>query len=453
MNPVRRHAVRLSLVIVVVLVAASGAREPPNDDVGCTTAGCHDSLLTSTVLHRPVERGACSVCHREAEGEHAFALVRAAGDLCSTCHAEIDRRTHVHEDLSETACGLCHDPHGSGHPALLPSDDVTELCIQCHTDVLDQRDHLHTPVAARDCTVCHDPHVATSGAPIEDRRNACLDCHTDLRQAIDAGTAHAPLVTGACEQCHDPHGSSVGANLVDRVPDLCNGCHESTWAHVESAAFPHSAASREGGCVQCHDPHASAYPTALRAAPAAVCASCHDETLHAHGAVVTAVSRTIDASAYAHGPVQQQDCSACHDVHGSGHAGLLVDRVTPDFYTSFDLDEYALCFTCHDSRIVLEERTRELTDFRDGDLNLHYLHVNRADRGRTCRACHATHASNAPHHIRDSVPYGGWDLPIGFEDTIDGGRCSSGCHVTLEYDRARGAIENAIPTEMNGGQP
>ena len=52
------------------------------------------------------------------------------------------------------------------------------------------------------------------------------------------------------------------------------------------------------------------------------------------------------------------------------------------------------------------------TSFRDGDVNLHYLHVNKAKRGRTCRACHSTHASKHNVIIRDSVPFGRWELPI-----------------------------------------
>ena len=82
-------------------------------------------------------------------------------------------------------------------------------------------------------------------------------------------------------------------------------------------------------------------------------------------------------------------------------------------------------------------KTTTLTDFRTGDLNLHYVHVNRKKKGRSCRACHETHAASKEKQIRDSVPFGpgGWELPIGFEKTNSGGSCAPGCHRPYAYDR------------------
>ena len=77
--------------------------------------------------------------------------------------------------------------------------------------------------------------------------------------------------------------------------------------------------------------------------------------------------------------------------------------------------------------------------FRDGDLNLHWVHVNR-EKGRTCRACHEVHASSNPFHIRDSVPFGRdkWELPINYEINDTGGSCAPGCHSAQIYSRESG---------------
>ena len=91
------------------------------------------------------------------------------------------------------------------------------------------------------------------------------------------------------------------------------------------------------------------------------------------------------------------------------------------FYAPFDLQNYELCFFCHEQKVVLEPKSMD-TSFRNGNVNMHYLHVNR-EKGRTCRACHAEHASNNPVHIRDSVPYGQWEMPIEFEKTATGEVC------------------------------
>ena len=92
------------------------------------------------------------------------------------------------------------------------------------------------------------------------------------------------------------------------------------------------------------------------------------------------------------------------------------------------------------------QTTLELTDFRNGEDNLHYLHVKDDTRGRTCRACHATHASDLPKNIRETVPYGMWELPIGFKKTDTGGSCSPGCHLPKSYDR-KDPVDNA-PSDL-----
>ena len=47
------------------------------------------------------------------------------------------------------------------------------------------------------------------------------------------------------------------------------------------------------------------------------------------------------------------------------------------------------------------------------------------------------HASTHARHIRDTVPYGNWAMPIGFEKTENGGSCTPGCHQQLGYDRTK----------------
>jgi hypothetical protein len=100
----------------------------------------------------------------------------------------------------------------------------------------------------------------------------------------------------------------------------------------------------------------------------------------------------------------------------------------------------ALCFQCHATELVTEERTTTRTGFRDGDRNLHHLHVNR-DKGRSCRACHEVHATNVPFHMRESVPFGQWELPVPYERRPGGGACGASCHRAEDYDRTRTAAD------------
>ena len=85
--------------------------------------------------------------------------------------------------------------------------------------------------------------------------------------------------------------------------------------------------------------------------------------------------------------------------------------------------------------MVKDPKTTTLTKFRNGDQNLHFVHVNKDERGRTCRACHEVHASKQKHQIRDAVPYGktGYMLKVNFTQTATGGSCAQTCHLTRSY--------------------
>jgi predicted CXXCH cytochrome family protein len=136
-----------------------------------------------------------------------------------------------------------------------------------------------------------------------------------------------------------------------------------------------------------------------------------------------------------HGPVASKDCTACHMPHGSDHYSILMDDFPAAFYSPYDAKNYGLCFQCHEETIFTSATTTNLSQFRNGSKNLHFVHVNKAERGRTCRACHEIHASAQKHQIRDAVPYGksGWMLKVNFTQRADGGECTGTCHSTRSY--------------------
>jgi hypothetical protein len=88
--------------------------------------------------------------------------------------------------------------------------------------------------------------------------------------------------------------------------------------------------------------------------------------------------------------------------------------------------------------VAAEPETTTLTQFRDGRRNLHYVHINKSERGRTCRACHEVHASKQPHQLRDGVPYGskGWLLKLNYTKSPTGGSCEKTCHGTYTYNNS-----------------
>jgi predicted CXXCH cytochrome family protein len=248
---------------------------------------------------------------------------------------------------------------------------------------------------------------------------------------------HEPA-TQDCTTCHDPHFSNEPHALRDPIEQTCFACHEDIEQQVAGAVAPHAAVFTGERCANCHDPHGAGRPELLRDSQDVLCLQCHDQPIEAAaGRTIQGMGELLRDREFLHGPVRTGNCTACHNVHGASHARLLRERFTDQFYASFDLANYALCFDCHQSGLVTEPRTTALTDFRDGDLNLHYVHVNRDEKGRTCRTCHEIHGSDLPKHIAETVPFEGsqWAMPIGFELMENGGSCGPGCHTQRTYRR------------------
>jgi predicted CXXCH cytochrome family protein len=164
------------------------------------------------------------------------------------------------------------------------------------------------------------------------------------------------------------------------------------------------------------------------------------------------MSAFLDDNSYVHGPIRKGDCSACHNPHGSDYWRIIKEYFPQEFYAPFSLGMYELCFGCHEKTTALTEETSTLTGFRNGEVNLHFKHVNKDYKGRTCKACHNIHASNNPLHIDYDFPFGLMFLPINYEPLENGGRCTPGCHETKEFNRINAVDNKSTLLEKYGGK-
>jgi predicted CXXCH cytochrome family protein len=401
----------------------------------CITNKCHSNMGKEKFVHGPVAVGNCTVCHREI-GKHKFAPIKKASDFCYQCHDRVNTKKTVHAPVKDGNCTLCHDPHQSPYKYQLRADR-TKLCFTCHDKKIAAGKYVHGPVAVGGCVMCHNPHQSDFPRMLNASGNdVCFMCHTDMADRFKEKKFVHTAVKQGCINCHSPHSADYKYNLkADGTRDLCLGCHKDKKEWIETAKTKHGALETGKKCLACHDPHMGDYAKQLVKAPMDLCLSCHDKPLD------TPTGKIIDMKTYLaenkdkHGPIREKDCSACHNPHGSDNFRMLRKYFPPVFYAPFDPKNYALCFNCHEKTLVLDPQTTTLTNFRNGDQNLHYLHVNKPVKGRTCRACHEMHATNNPKHIRDAVPFGAWELPLNYHKTPDGGSCQPGCHQKFTYDR------------------
>ncbi len=413
--------------------------EPTN----CVTANCHADVKAYRVLHGPVAANTCDACHRPTGAKaHTFELSRQKAELCTYCH-EFDTGAMpvVHAPVRTGECLGCHNPHGGANNQMVRETSTPQLCGRCHENVALGKRFLHHPVQTGECNACHRPHAARYPKLLDTTgTDLCLSCHRDFAARMTkVRFTHKALEEG-CTKCHDVHGSAYPMQVTQALPELCLSCHE-TIKESTQAAYQHPAALGERACLTCHTAHGGDLARLMCDLPVRVCMNCHEREIEMKaGGVVAAVAEVNEPGMFKHAPIRDGQCGGCHSTHGGDQPLLLRRTYATEFYQRFSADKYDLCFGCHDEQLAEREPAQGLTGFRNGEHNLHFVHVAKGDRGRSCQACHSTHATKYDQLIRDWVPYGKWRLPIRFQKTPTGGTCVTGCHPAFSYDR-----ENPVP--------
>ncbi len=434
----------------------------PVDPRSCLTGECHQNLVRRSYVHPPVEAVACELCHLPEQPVHKFPIRETGPQLCTTCHDVAERKPYQHAVVVREGCLPCHDPHASNAKFLVTDMSPEMLCQRCHQ--VERKRYLHSGFASGACTLCHEPHGGTHRAFLigGEGKEHCLSCHTQRRERLATSThIHKPIRETGCTDCHTHHSSEYEHILVKDLYDLCMGCHPQIEGAITGAASPHGAVFTGEHCANCHESHEGDRPYLLREKEQVLCLECHNRPqLASNGDTIPDMTPVLVDARFLHGPIRAGNCSACHYTHASRYAMLLRKYFPRDFYEAFHLEDYALCFTCHSESTVLEGESPSFTGFRNGSTNLHYVHVNRQDKGRTCRTCHEIHGSNLTRHMASTVPFegGGWAMPIRMQQTETGGRCSPGCHEPREYRRSPqqpgGAVILAPENEnAEAGQP
>lgn len=443
----------LSVFAVVIACAAQEEIKPAQEfsleaDPGtCVTDQCHPSIDKQKFVHKPILENKCKDCHGESPrhwenpGVYKFTTITDVSGVCFECHKRFPDKEFTHYPIQLGQCTDCHSPHGSQYKFQLLAKG-SDLCFQCHDKSLVDGNFIHGPAAVGGCIACHEPHTADYARILKtEGPDLCFMCHTDKAQTINnTEFLHKP-VSESCTKCHDPHSAPIRFMLEITAPVLCYSCHTDKKKQISNVSVKHRAVEIEKSCLNCHDPHNSNIARILTMESMDLCLTCHDrEYKLPDGKVLMDMKELLVEHTDHHGPIRQKDCSGCHNAHGDEFFRILRKPYPPKFYMPFSVENYALCFGCHEKTIVLDPETTKLTNFRNGRENLHFKHVNKPDKGRTCRACHETHASNFPKHIREAVPFGVWELPVNYEKTKTGGSCTPGCHKLKKYDRTKRVI-------------
>ena len=424
------HGRRLGISAGLFFLALCGSpivARPLAAQESCQSAQCHATLVQGSAVHEAA--GSCDNCHAATatphpqQGQKTFKLLDAQPALCTGCHdalAAATAKPEVHEALAD-GCTTCHSPHASNTAHLLLKPQK-ELCADCHSEP-GAVAFPHGPVEAGDCTACHTPHSSDIKPLLARKGDAlCVDCHSDISDLLAAKKVKHPALDDGCTSCHQPHGGAHPKLLAEEGPALCFQCHDDVATKVQKSPVAHAALASAKGCAACHSPHAADEKGLLLQPQKETCLGCHEK-------IVTAAMTVV------HGPIRDGSCTACHEPHGGTQPKLLVDSFPATAYVPYTDTAYALCFKCHERDLLKYPDTSFATGFRDGERNLHFLHVNNAQKGRSCALCHSLHGGTNDVLIADSVAFGSWKLPLKFVKTDSGGSCAPGCHRPAVYDR------------------
>jgi predicted CXXCH cytochrome family protein len=326
------------------------------------------------------------VINFKVDGQNA-----AVKNKCLECHGKLTEKKIIHKPVIDE-CDKCHKSNGKEHP----KDDVEGFALTLEVPQL------------------------------------CYSCHEE--KSILKEQVHAPVKEGDCLSCHVVHSSNNEHLLSAVVPGLCYSCHNDLKKTIETAAVGHQAVKEGKYCLNCHSPHSSSEKKMLVLAEPDACYSCHNKTIKVGERNIADIKSMIEKSKYVHGAIENNGCSACHNPHASENKFLLTKSFPSGNYSPAQKQNYELCMDCHESALFEEAQTKESTGFRNGDKNLHFVHVNK-DKGRTCIDCHNVHASNNLFLIADKIQFGEWQMPIKFQKLPKGGSCAPGCHSEKKYER------------------
>jgi predicted CXXCH cytochrome family protein len=263
---------------------------------------------------------------------------------------------HLDLSLVTGSCMACHEGHGASRSPMLPGPQQ-QVCLACHGSRSALVQMMNRDLVASDA----EP-------PLLDRVLALPFLHPL------SDTAHSSDETGevTCSSCHSPHRGSVIESSVDNKPtglqrispsnplrfefEMCESCHGSGGATTQSLTDISRLLSPE---------NASYHP-------------------------VEAPSMERSPSLMAELSGRYINCTDCHgssDDNGPrGPHGSAVPFILRANYTTTDgaaesESAYALCYSCHQRKAVLESSL----------FPQHGKHI--VDIGASCATCHNGHGS------------------------------------------------------------
>jgi DmsE family decaheme c-type cytochrome len=206
--------------------------KPAIADRTCLT--CHKGEKTNTgriMAGHARSEVSCLSCHAVHKSPKEL-LTRNSREItkkCTTCHlsqAMDFQKPHAHRlDTGVMSCVDCHNPHGSQAKNTLKLISGNEPgCFRCHGDKRGPFTFEHAPGRVESCSTCHELHGSNNPRMLarHEVSQLCLECHSNL--STTGNVAGGPATSfhdirqaryRQCTVCHQKiHGSHVNRDFL-----------------------------------------------------------------------------------------------------------------------------------------------------------------------------------------------------------------------------------------------
>ena len=234
----------------------------------------------------PINTEACESCHGPGaqhvekgggRGVAIFAFSKkeistARDSKCLACHENM--RGMANWNLSKhksflITCDNCHSIHSAVPGKNYLKAQEPDLCFGCHRNIRAKfNKQSHHPIKeefvgrqALKCSNCHNP-MGTfdikAMLKADSVNDLCYKCHAEKRGPFTF--EHMPVPEN-CLNCHAVHGSNHTRLLVQRVPLLCQNCHNvaghpsQPYTNLHSFSGPATSGKNRffgRSCLNCH---------------------------------------------------------------------------------------------------------------------------------------------------------------------------------------------------------
>jgi len=271
----------------------------------------------------------CMACHREGREKAAHEVFLTPMGISSSPDSPFADGRHD--------CETCHGPSSSHRKKpkegdrLLPGvtfdsktpvETQNEVCLACHRDnTMHWAGSMHEEENVA-CASCHMVHAPQD--PVLDKlaqQERCFSCHQRKRAETFRASSH-PLRFGemTCSDCHNPHDGYNDSLLIRSTVN--DTCYV---CHAEKRGpflWEHAPVTED--CTLCHNPHGSNHAALLKQRPPLLCQQCHSPAGHPS----TAYTSELEDDAWQQRFLMGRSCANCHSqVHGSNHpSGVTTTR-------------------------------------------------------------------------------------------------------------------------------